>query len=104
MPSKLTAVFDNVRSFFTGRVDDDIIKGGIGNDELDGGAGDDTLAGFMGHDTLDGGDGDESKLTPAEARELLEASRDQEKPLIFSPDPNQLTNQRMPEIRRRKNW
>jgi Ca-activated chloride channel family protein len=52
----------------------------------------------------DGGDGDESKLTPAEARELLEASRDQEKPLIFSPDPNQLTNQRMPEIRRRKNW
>ena len=44
------------------------------------------------------------KALHREARELLEASRDQEKPLIFSPDPNQLTNQRMPEIRRRKNW
>ena len=59
MASKLTEVFDNVRSFFTGRVDDDKIKGGIGNDELDGGAGDDTLAGFMGHDHLDGGEGDD---------------------------------------------
>jgi len=59
MASKLTDVFDNVRSFFTGRVGDDTIKGGIGNDQLDGGAGDDTLAGFMGHDTLDGGEGDD---------------------------------------------
>ena len=53
----------------------------------------------------DGGDdGEETKLTPAEARELLEAARDQEKPLIFSPDKDQLTNKRTPEIRRRKNW
>lgn len=51
-----------------------------------------------------GDDGEETKLTPAEARELLEAARDQEKPLIFSPDKDRLTNERMPEIRRRKNW
>ena len=59
MALKFTEVFDNVRSFFTGRAGDDTIMSGIGNDTLDGGAGDDTLMGFMGHDTLIGGEGDD---------------------------------------------
>ncbi|MYM70108.1 hypothetical protein GTP45_25195 [Pseudoduganella sp. FT55W] len=41
----------------TGNAMDNLIEGGVGNDELKGQAGNDTLAGGIGNDTLSGGDG-----------------------------------------------
>ena len=46
----------------------------------------------------------DTKLTPGEARELLEASRDQEKPLIFPPGGNELGKRPPPPRRPLKNW
>ncbi len=46
----------------------------------------------------------DSKLTPNEARELLEASRDQEKPLVFPPGGSELGQRSRPPRRLLKNW
>ena len=43
-----------------GNEENNVIKGGKGDDYLDGGEGNDTLVGGAGDDTLDGGDGDDS--------------------------------------------
>ena len=56
--------------------------------------------------TNDGENGEEQegKLSHSEALELLEAARDQEKPLLFAPGREEFTNERRPEFKRRKNW